>query len=217
MSNTPVRTPRERLLAALDAVIRKVGAQAVLISDLVATRVGLNSTDLECLDLLQLAGPTTAGQMSLHSGLTTGATTAVIDRLERAGFVQRRRHPDDRRVVLVEVLDHCGPHIEPLYRELHEGLTKVNARYSNRELEVVVRYLNEALEAGARHVSWLQTQPALSHHRARHRSVTREPIAAAKARPANARVGATRPAATPRPRRTARRGQEHQRRSTRRK
>ena len=85
--------------------------------------------------------------------------------------MQRRRHPDDRRVVLVEVLDHCGPHIAPLYRALHEELMKVNARYSNRELDVVVRYLTEALEAGARHVAWLQTQPALSHHRPRHRAL----------------------------------------------
>jgi len=218
MSNSPARTPRERLLVSLDEAIRKVGAQAVLISDLVATRVGLNSTDLECLDLLQLAGTTTAGQMSLHSGLTSGATTAVIDRLERAGFVKRRRDPEDRRVVLVEVLAHCGPHIEPLYRELHEGLTKVHSHYSNRELDVVVRYLTEALEAGARHVAWLQTQPALSHHRPRHKNVTGEPVAApANARPPAARATPARAASAPRARRPERRGQEPGRQSARRK
>src|SRR5687767_15369378 len=95
-------TPRDRLLVALDEAIRKVGAQAVLISDRVATRVGINSTDLECLDLLHLAGSTTAGQMSPRSGLTTGASTAMIDRHERAGYVRRRRDADDRRVVVVE-------------------------------------------------------------------------------------------------------------------
>jgi len=198
MSKTSARTPREHLLVSLDEAIRKVGAQAVLISDLVATRVGVNSTDLECLDLLQLAGPTTAGQVSAHSGLTTGATTAVIDRLERLGFVKRRRDEGDRRVVLVEVQDCCGPHIEPLYRRLAEGLLKVNARYTNRELEVVVRYLTDALEAGASHVAWLQTQPARSHQRLRHAAATSD-------------------APVPRPRRVARRTEEHRRAQARRK
>src|SRR5215204_1177019 len=123
---TPRVRPRDRLLVALDEAIRKVGAQAVLISDLVATRVGINSTDLECLDLLQMAGPTTAGGMSERSGLTTGATTAMIDRLERAGFVRRRRDPGDRRVVVVEVLNHCGSHIAPLYQPIQEELAKVH-------------------------------------------------------------------------------------------
>lgn len=166
MSKTPVRTPRERLLVALDEAIRKLGAQAVLVSELVAARVGLNCTDLECLDLLHLAGPTTAGQVSTHSGLTTGATTAVIDRLERAGFVKRRRDSNDRRVVLVEVLDDCLPEVAPLYRSLQEDLAKVNGRYTNRDLAVVARYMTEALEALARHVEWLQAQPVATDRRA---------------------------------------------------
>ena len=166
-------TPRDRLLVALDEAIRKVGAQAVLISDLVATRVGINSTDLECLDLLQLNGPVTAGQMSARSGLTTGATTAMIDRLERAGYVRRRRDSGDRRVVVVEVLEHCGSHIAPLYQPIQKDLEKLHARYSNRELEIVVRYLTEALEAGARFAAWLQTQPSQSKHPVRLTHVTR--------------------------------------------
>jgi len=168
----PRATPRDRLLIALDEAIRKVGAQAVLISDLVATRVGINSTDLECLDLLQLAGSTTAGQMSAHSGLTTGATTAMIDRLERAGYVRRRRDAADRRVVVVEVLEHCGSDIAPLYQPIQKELEKLHARYSSRELAIVVRYLTEALDAGARFVAWLQTQPSQSKHPVRLTHVT---------------------------------------------
>ena len=171
--STPRVTPRERLLVALDEAIRKVGAQAVLISDLVATRVGINSTDLECLDLLQLNGPITAGQMSAQSGLTSGATTAMIDRLERAGYVRRRRDADDRRVVKLEVLAHCGSHIAPLYEPIQKDLEKLHARYSNRELAIVVRYLTEALEAGARFAAWLQTQPSQSRHPVRLTHVTR--------------------------------------------
>jgi DNA-binding MarR family transcriptional regulator len=152
-----------------------MGAQSVLLSDLVATRVGLNSTDLECLDLLYLAGATTAGRLSAHTGLTSGATTAAIDRLEHAGFVTRRRDARDRRVVLVEVVETSAKLIYPFYRPLVRRMGKVNARYPATQLATVLQYLTDAIEATAEHVSWLQTQPALSRHRCRH-PMTADPI-----------------------------------------
>lgn len=155
----PPRQSRQQLLQDLDGTLRKVGAQSVLLSDLVATRVGLNSTDLECLDLLYLAGPTTAGTLARHTGLTTGATTAVIDRLERAGFVRRRRDATDRRIVLVEVLPSSAGRVQPLYQGLAESLAELNTRYDDRHLGIVVEYLTRTLAALAEHVAWLQTQP----------------------------------------------------------
>jgi DNA-binding MarR family transcriptional regulator len=153
------RTSRTRLLQALNETLRKVGAQTVLISDLVATRVGLNSTDLECLDLLYLAGATTAGTLARHTGLTSGATTAVIDRLERAGFVRRRRDASDRRCVLVEVIPASAQRIQPLYALLVARLAQLNRQYEDRELGTVVDYLARSLDVGAEHIAWLQTQP----------------------------------------------------------
>jgi DNA-binding MarR family transcriptional regulator len=155
----PARTSRTRLLKALNETLRKVGAQSVLISDLVATRVGLNSTDLECLDLLYLAGATTAGTLARHTGLTSGATTAVIDRLERAGFVRRRRDASDRRCVVVDVVPASAERIQPLYALLAARLGQLNKQYGDRELEIVVDYLSRSLDVGAEHVAWLQTQP----------------------------------------------------------
>jgi DNA-binding MarR family transcriptional regulator len=156
----PSSSTRQHLLQELDGTLRKVGAQSVLISDLVATRIGLNSTDLECLDLLYLAGATTAGTLARHTGLTTGATTAVIDRLERAGFVRRRRDNQDRRCVLVEVLPSSAARIQPFYRLLVTRLADVNKHYDDRQLAIVVDYLSRTLAAGAEHVAWLQTKPA---------------------------------------------------------
>jgi DNA-binding MarR family transcriptional regulator len=155
----PGRPTRAVLLRRLDEAQRKLGAQSVLISDLVAARVGINSTDLECLDLLYLAGATTAGALARHTGLTTGATTAVIDRLERSGFVRRRRDAGDRRRVLVEVVPASAARIEPLYRPLAERIAELNGNYGDAQLAVVLDYLARALEAGAEHVVWLQTQP----------------------------------------------------------
>ena len=161
-----LKTSRAQLLKLLDETLRKVGAQSVLISDLVATRVGLNSTDLECLDLLYLAGVTTAGTLSRHTGLTTGATTAVIDRLERAGFVRRRRDTSDRRCVFVEVVPQGAGRIQPLYALLASRLAQLNKQYDDRELSIVVDYLARALDVGAEHVAWLQTQPLQARRRA---------------------------------------------------
>ena len=170
----PARSSRTRLLKALDETLRKVGAQSVLISDLVATRVGLNSTDLECLDLLYLAGVTTAGTLARHTGLTSGATTAVIDRLERAGFVRRRRDTSDRRCVLVEVVPASAERIQPLYALLAAGLAQLNRQYDDRELGIVVDYMSRALDVGAGHVAWLQTQP-LARRRAGRRGARPRP------------------------------------------
>ena len=155
----PGRT-RPELLKKIDEMLRKVSAQSVLISDLVAGLVGLNSTDLECLDLLLLAGSTTAGKLAEHTGLTSGATTAVIDRLERAGFVTRRRDDEDRRRVLVEIVPSAIERITPFYVPVQASVKQLNRQFSDTQLEAVVDYMTKALAAGAEHVAWLQTQSA---------------------------------------------------------
>ena len=68
-----MRAKRAALLAELETIMRRIGARSVLMTETVGQLVGLNSTDLKCLDLLALAGPTTAGQLAKHAGLSTGA------------------------------------------------------------------------------------------------------------------------------------------------
>jgi len=159
-----VKPPQSRpeLLKTLDETLRKVGAQSVLLSDTVAKLVGANPTDLECLDLLSLGGPTTAGKLAAHTGLTTGATTAVIDRLERAGFARRLRSTQDRRSVLVEALPDRQRQIEGLYEPLAAAVARLNEEYGDRELAVVADYLSRAVTLAAEHVVWLQTQQPLT-------------------------------------------------------
>jgi DNA-binding MarR family transcriptional regulator len=152
---------RADLLKTLDETLRNVGAQSVLMSDTVAKLVGLNSTDLECLDLLGLAGATTAGRLATHTGLTTGAMTAVIDRLERAGFARRVRDAGDRRCVLVEALPDNLRRIELLYRPLIAAVARLNEEYGDRQLAVVVDYLSRAVTLASEHLVWLQKQPPL--------------------------------------------------------
>lgn len=180
---------RQQLLKALDEAARRLGAQTVLVSDLVATRVGLNSTDLECLDLLYLAGATTAGRLAAHTGLTSGATTAAIDRLEQAGFVVRRRDAADRRVVLVEVVEAGARLIYPFYRPIVGRLEKVHKKFSDQQLATVLRYFTESLDAMSDHVAWLQNQPALSRHRCRRPMTALPDRSAAQSTPKARRIG----------------------------
>jgi len=149
---------RTELLKQLDEALRKVSAQSVLLSDTVARLVGLHSTDLECLDLLYLSGPVTAGRLAAHTGLTSGATTAVIDRLESSGYVRRTRDARDRRRVMVEALPAGMRRIEPLYARLADAMARLHGRYDDRQLALVMEYLTQAVDLGAAHVAWLQSQ-----------------------------------------------------------
>ena len=87
----------------------------VLFSQTGAERVGINSSDLECLDITILRGTMSAGELVAATGLTTGAITDVIDRLEQAGFARRGRDVGDRRPVLVRALPEVERRIAPLY------------------------------------------------------------------------------------------------------
>jgi DNA-binding MarR family transcriptional regulator len=170
------RKTRPELLKDLNEALRKVSAQSVLLSDTVARLSGLNSTELECLDLLLLSGVTTAGRLAAHTGLTTGAITAVIDRMERAGFARRRRDPADRRRVFVEALPRYVQEIGPLYRPLAQSTAKLHEHYGDRQLALVVDYLSRACGLAAEHVNWLQTQPPLSERALPQRALSKRAL-----------------------------------------
>ncbi|MEV6715132.1 MarR family transcriptional regulator [Lentzea sp. NPDC051208] len=122
--------------------MREHSALTVMFHARVAEQMGLSATDEKCLDLAMRAeGPLTAGRIAELSGLSTGAVTGVIDRLERAGYVRRVRDPHDRRKVLVEVtvgdLDKFG---EP-FEKARDSLVEVLGHFDDDELHVIERYL----------------------------------------------------------------------------
>ena len=95
---------RDRLLEALGREMQKLVAEVVLFNQAVADRLGMNPADLQCLNILSETGPVAAGRLAEETGLTTGAVTGVIDRLERAGYAWRERDPKDKRRVIVHPL-----------------------------------------------------------------------------------------------------------------
>jgi DNA-binding MarR family transcriptional regulator len=147
--STPESNPVEPTPAQRDVVLerfatlgRQLSQATVLYHEQIAGHVGLSATDHKCLDLaVQADHPLTAGQIAELSGLSTGAVTGVIDRLERAGFVRRVRDPHDRRKVLVEVsrgsLARYGNAYDGLWSALDASLTG----YTEDELKAVERFV----------------------------------------------------------------------------
>ncbi len=135
---------------------RELSTAVVLFHQAVAERVGLSVTDVKCLDLLDRMGPLTAGQLAELVGLTGGAITAMIDRLEAGGFVQRERDPTDRRRVFIKAAqDQEHSHAlarlyEPLQQAMREELAE---RYSPEVLAMIEDFLRRTI-----HILRQQTQ-----------------------------------------------------------
>lgn len=135
---------RPGLLAALGQAMRKGSAQGVLFSQAVAERVGITQSDLECLDIVVLNERVTAGELARATGLTTGAITGVIDRLERAGFVRRERDTADRRKVFVRAVPAKVREVEAWYRPLEQAWFHELEGYSEDELRLLVDFAERA-------------------------------------------------------------------------
>ncbi|MEJ2858312.1 MULTISPECIES: MarR family winged helix-turn-helix transcriptional regulator [unclassified Saccharothrix] len=132
---------------------RESSALTILFHTRVAERMGLSPTDEKCLDLAMRAeGPVTAGRIAELSGLSTGAVTGVIDRLEKAGYVRRVRDPHDRRKVLVEVTVEKAGRYEHLFEGARGTLREVLAQFTPAEREVLDRYNRVLIETFRRRV-----------------------------------------------------------------
>ena len=125
---------------ALDRELQRVGTWTVLFKQALAERLGINASDLECLDLLAETGPVTAGGLAEHTGLTTAAVTGIIDRLEEGRFVQRTRDPNDRRKVVVQPMPDRIPEVARLYASLGQAMEQLRSRYSSEERALLLDF-----------------------------------------------------------------------------
>jgi DNA-binding MarR family transcriptional regulator len=148
---------RAELSAALLAAGRSLGNSSSMLLAACADRLGLHSTDWGCVLLLDeaLPEPLTAGQLAELTGLTTGAVTGVLDRLESAGFVRRERDAGDRRRVIVRLVPEAMAGIRPMFDGLVSDMRALHGNYSDDELTVFVDMLtrsSEILRAHARRI-----------------------------------------------------------------
>jgi DNA-binding MarR family transcriptional regulator len=125
---------RAELSAELTEQVREQQIAYDRFHDAVAAYLGINRTDLRCLDLIDLRGKQTPGEISQVTGLTTGAVTAMLDRLERAGYIQRARDSSDRRRVLVELTDLARKRGAEVYQPFATQAGPMFARFSVDQL-----------------------------------------------------------------------------------
>jgi DNA-binding MarR family transcriptional regulator len=139
---------RDKAAARLDRLLRDLSTETVLLHQAIADRLGLNPTDHKCLGLLVDAGrPVTPGELATLTGLTTGAVTGVVDRLEAAGFVRRTRDPEDRRKVGIEVVfERVKRQVLPVFEQLARRMGVVAGAYKPREIETIADFLEKGIE-----------------------------------------------------------------------
>jgi len=132
---------RARLAAQFGEGFRKTGSLMQLMGQAAADRVGLNATDLNCLNILSVSGEMTAGELAKQTGLSTASITGVADRLEEAGYVRRERDPKDRRRVVIRlVLESALRDVAPVFLPLIQAWQGVVDEYTDDELRLIVDF-----------------------------------------------------------------------------
>jgi DNA-binding MarR family transcriptional regulator len=148
---------RLQLYAELGNEVRANQRATDVVDDVVCELLGVNRTDARCLDILEQDGSMSAGDLAQASRLSTGAITAVIDRLERAGYARRVSDPSDRRRVLVEATDKAFETANELMAEPMRRLyTPLANRYSGDDLRLILDFTRRGRELQEEHAEWLR-------------------------------------------------------------
>ncbi|MFP4114370.1 MAG: MarR family winged helix-turn-helix transcriptional regulator [Spirochaetota bacterium] len=132
------KAEQQALLAA-----REYGIGTILFRNALAKRAGLSLTESLSLTVLGIRGASTPGELARFTGLTSGATTSMIDRLERRQFVRRRPNPDDRRGVIVEIDESSSSDARSLVSGIRRANQEVVAAYTERELLIIAEFLTK--------------------------------------------------------------------------
>jgi len=133
MTNSTTTDLKKRALMA----VRDYGVHLTLFRNAMNEWAGLNATDMECLRLLfqrEIATPT---ELARHTGLTSGATTAMLDRLEKSGLIERRPNPDDRRGTLITPAESGAASVASWFESARLAQDELISSYSESELEII--------------------------------------------------------------------------------
>jgi DNA-binding MarR family transcriptional regulator len=136
---------------------REIGARTILFHQAVANLVGVSVTDMKCLDYVDRGGDVTAGDLARMTGLTTGAITAALDRLEKAGLARRERSETDRRKVFIRINQSpAAERIAPVFEALSKETAQLVTHYTTRELEVIKDFCERCIEMMRRQTEAVQ-------------------------------------------------------------
>ena len=131
---------KNELVKQVNMSAREYGISTVLFRHAVGESLGVNVTDMECLALIFFKGLSTPSELARYTGLTSGATTAMLDRLENAHLIERRPNPQDRRGTLIALTNERTEEIGAIFASAREAIDKLTSSYSERELETIAAY-----------------------------------------------------------------------------
>jgi DNA-binding MarR family transcriptional regulator len=154
--------PRKELLKRVGMDLgRELSSQTVFFHEVVARKLGLNATDTRCLDLISRAGDAqvTAGDLGRATGLTTGAVTGILDRLEKAGMVERVRDLSDRRRVVVRPIPENMRRLGQYFDRLDAEMMKLASNYQTQELGLINDFLERNLALLKEQIAELSKTP----------------------------------------------------------
>lgn len=137
-------TPGTKVLVRqVIGAVRDYNFSNVLFRNTIVEKLGVNITDWECLGLLLQKGVSTPTELSKHTGLTSGATTAMLDRLERSGIIERRRNPEDRRGILIVIDKEKAAEIATILASAISAQEQLFSDYTAKELEFLSDFISK--------------------------------------------------------------------------
>ncbi|HET9142582.1 MarR family transcriptional regulator [Actinophytocola sp.] len=144
------KSSRSAATGEIRASLRELRAQLSLLNHYVGQRMELRDVDLDCLDLLDRAGPMSPSTLARQAGLHPATVTGILDRLQRQGWVVRERDPADRRGVVVSAQRDRAADLAELYSGMNAAITRICGGYSGEELTLIAGFLRRTIEAGQR-------------------------------------------------------------------
>ena len=138
---------RSALLQELENAMRIVSSQGAMFAKMVADQAGISSADMDCIDFVNVEGRMTAGRLAELTGLTTGAITGVVDRLEKVGLVRRERDETDRRKVFIAPVPDRMMEMGRPYELVKRAMQKQSEAYTDAELKFLIRYGTESYQS----------------------------------------------------------------------
>ncbi|HTM81285.1 MarR family winged helix-turn-helix transcriptional regulator [Asticcacaulis sp.] len=127
---------------------RELATAVITFHETVARTLGMSAAESRCLGVLNDFEIATPGQLAQATGLTTGAITGIVDRLEKAGYAKREPNPDDRRSLLVRIRqpEKIAQILGPIYGSLSAAMTQMSGQYTPEQLAVIDRYLSQTID-----------------------------------------------------------------------
>lgn len=146
MSSDSIKSSKETI-QALEKNMQHLSTLTILFHQKIAQTLELNPTDHKCLDLMMKHEQLTAGRLAQLTGLTTGAITGVIDRLEQKKLVKREKDPNDRRkIVIVANQKKALKEVSPLFSSLGASMNELYQQYSERELQTILDFITQSVK-----------------------------------------------------------------------